>query len=422
MRLGKLVKIKHGFAFKGEHFSDRGDYILLTPGNIYPRGGLKLKGDKETFYTGNIPRGYVLAKGDLVVVMTDLTQDASILGGAMIIDKSDLYLHNQRLGLVSQTDEIDRRFLYQYLNWQFFRDQVKASSNGATVKHTSPGRIYQCRIFRPPIPTQRKIAGVLSAYDELIENNKRRIALLEKLAEEIYREWFVRLRFPGHEKTKVVKGVPSGWEIRMLGSFADEIKRGVRKKDLADDEKYVGLEHIPRRSITLKEWATADTVESNKLLFQERDILFGKIRPYLHKVALAHFSGACSSDTIVLRPKEKFYEGYLLFTVFSDTFIELATIASKGTKMPRADWGFLRKLKLTVPDEKLLKLYQGQFDPVFAQIVNLLQANELLTISRNRLLPRLISGKLPVEHLNIQFPPCMAEELSAAATMATVRG
>jgi type I restriction enzyme S subunit len=422
MRLGKLVKIKHGFAFKGEHFSDRGDYILLTPGNIYPRGGLKLKGDKETFYTGNIPRGYVLAKGDLVVVMTDLTQDASILGGAMIIDKSDLYLHNQRLGLVSQTDEIDRRFLYQYLNWQFFRDQVKASSNGATVKHTSPGRIYQCRIFRPPIPTQRKIAGVLSAYDELIENNKRRIALLEKLAEEIYREWFVRLRFPGHEKTKVVKGVPSGWEIRMLGSFADEIKRGVRKKDLADDEKYVRLEHIPRRSITLKEWATADTVESNKLLFQERDILFGKIRPYLHKVALAHFSGACSSDTIVLRPKEKFYEGYLLFTVFSDTFIELATIASKGTKMPRADWGFLRKLKLTVPDEKLLKLYQGQFDPVFAQIVNLLQANELLTISRNRLLPRLISGKLPVEHLNIQFPPCMAEELSAAATMATVRG
>src|SRR6266853_4277832 len=159
MRLGKLVRIKHGFAFKGEHFSDRGDYIVLTPGNVYPKGGLKLKGDKETFYTGDFPRAYILAKGDLVVVMTDLTQDASILGGAMLVDKSNLYLHNQRLGLVSHTDQIERRFLYQYFNWQFFRDQVKASSNGATVRHTSPGRIYQCRIFRPPVPTQRKIAA-----------------------------------------------------------------------------------------------------------------------------------------------------------------------------------------------------------------------------------------------------------------------
>ncbi|MBI2360229.1 MAG: restriction endonuclease subunit S, partial [Deltaproteobacteria bacterium] len=365
MRLGKLVKIKHGFAFKGEHFNDRGDYILLTPGNLYPKGGLKLKGEKETYYTGDFPRAYILAKGDLVIVMTDLTQDASILGGAMLIDRSDLYLHNQRLGLVSHTDEIDRRFLYQYFNWQFFRDQVKASSNGATVKHTSPGRIYQCRICRPPLPTQRKIAAILSAYDELIENNKRRIALLEKLAEQIYREWFVRLRFPGHQGVELVKGVPSGWGVRPLGSFASEIKQGIRKKDLADDERYLGLEHIPRRSIAIREWATADTVDSNKLLFQARDILVGKIRPYLHKVALAHFAGACSSDTIVLRPKQKIYEGYLLFTVFSDTFIELATVASKGTKMPRADWGFLKKLELAVPDEKLLERYQAQFDALF---------------------------------------------------------
>jgi type I restriction enzyme S subunit len=150
IRLGEVIKIKHGFAFKGKHFSDHGDYILLTPGNVYPKGGLKLKGDKETYYDGDFPREYVLKKGDLVVVMTDLTQEAAILGGAMLIDKSDLYLHNQRLGLVFPTEEINRRFLYQYFNWQFFRDQVKASSNGATVKHTSPGRIYQCRLHRPP--------------------------------------------------------------------------------------------------------------------------------------------------------------------------------------------------------------------------------------------------------------------------------
>lgn len=263
----------------------------------------------------------------------------------------------------------------------------------------------------PELPVQRKIAAVLTTYDKLIENNQRRIALLEKIAEEIYREWFVRLRFPGYEKVKFVKGVPQGWEARTLSSFASEIKKGVKKKNLSDDEKYIGLEHIPRRSISIKEWAAADSVDSDKLLFQEGDILFCKIRPYLHKVALSHVAGACSSDTIVIRPKSKIYEGYLLFTVFSDTFIELATIASKGTKMPRADWGFLKKLELAVPNTQLLETYQAQFDTLFSQIVNLLKANEALVTSRDLLFPRLISGKLSVEHLDIQFPPGMEESV-----------
>ena len=308
----------------------------------------------------------------------------------------------------------DQSFLFYLTKCDLIWKSAVNSMVGASGRQRADATFLKklwIKIPKPPI--QRKIAAVLSAYDELIDNNKRRIALLEKLTEEIYREWFVRLRFPGHEKVKVIKGVPNDWEVRTLGSFASEIKRGVKKRDLADDEKYVGLEHIPRRSIALKDWATGDTVDSNKLLFQDRDILFSKIRPYLHKVALAHFSGACSSDTIVIRPKEKLYEGYLMFTVFSDTFIELATVASKGTKMPRADWGFLRKLELAVPNKKLLELYQVQFDSVFAQIVNLLRANELLTNCRDRFLPRLISGKLSVENLDIQFPPGMAKELNA---------
>ncbi len=290
---------------------------------------------------------------------------------------------------------------------------------GASNPTLNRNHIHKIRIVFPnSVETQRRIAAILSSYDDLIENNKRRISLLEKLAKEIYREWIVRFRFPGHEKLKIVRGVPSGWEVRTLGSLANEIKKGIRKKDLADVEKYIGLEHISRRSIALNEWAAAATVDSNKLLFQARDILFGKIRPYLHKVALAHFPGACSSDTIVIRPKEKIYEGYLLFTIFSDTFIELATVASKGTKMPRADWGFLKKLELAVPNEKLLKTYQAQFDPLFSQIVNLLRANESLGISRERLLPRLISGKLSVGNLDIQFPPSLRDELKATAPAA----
>ena len=264
----------------------------------------------------------------------------------------------------------------------------------------------------PDLITQRRIAAILSAYDNLIELNNRRILLLEKLAQGVYREWFVRFRFPGHEDVEIRKGIPCGWEVRELGTFAREIKRTVKKKDLPDEERYIGLEHIPRRSIAIKEWSTADSISSNKLRFQAGDILFGEIRPYLHKVGLAHFSGACSSDTIVIRPTEKSLLGYLLFTVFSETFVELATVASKGTKMPRADWGFLRRLKVPIPNDELLESYQRIFKPIISKIAALLKSNEMLRSSRDLLLPRLISGRLAVEELAIQFPPSMIRNLN----------
>ncbi len=102
-----------------------------------------------------------------------------------------------------------------------------------------------------------------------------------------------------------------------------------------------------------------------------------------------------------------------MFTVFSNTFIDLATVASKGTKMPRADWGFLKKLELAVPEDTLLERYQSQFEAIFSQIVNLLRSNELLILSRDRLLPRLLSGRLSVKELEIKFPSSMATKLGA---------
>ena len=126
--------------------------------------------------------------------------------------------------------------------------------------------------------------------------------------------------------------------------------------------------------------------------------------PYLHKLGLAHFSGACSTDTIVIRPIERLLEGYLLLTFFSESFIDLATTSAKGTKMPRVDWDFLKKAKILRPDKKLLILFQASFSILFDQIQFCLKRSGLLKQSRDLLLPRLISGKLDVEALNITFP------------------
>ena len=115
----------------------------------------------------------------------------------------------------------------------------------------------------PPIDVQRRIADILSTYDDLIENNRRRIALLEEAARQLYREWFVRLRFPGHEHSAISNGVPDGWERKVLGELCEEIRDSVSPGTLEPDTPYIGLEHMPRRSIALSEWGTAEDVTSS---------------------------------------------------------------------------------------------------------------------------------------------------------------
>lgn len=423
MHLGQLVKIKHGFAFKGEQFSDHGDFILLTPGNVYPKGGLKLKGDRETYYSGDFPRSYVLTKGDLIVVMTDLTQDASILGGAMVIDESNRYLHNQRLGLVSHTDEIDRHFLYQYLNWQFFRDQVKASSSGATVKHTSPGRIYRCRIFRPPIPIQRKIAAVLSAYDELIENNKRRIALLEKLAEEIYREWFVRLRFPGHEKTNKSKGIPDGWQVKKIGELVrTQYGYTASAESSGPGPKFLRITDIVPPSIDweLVPHCTIEEANEEKYLLHEGDIVVartGATVGYAKRMNKTHPRAVFASYLVRLIPNNKSDAIFLGLSVERDAFKDFISMFVSGAAQPQANATTMSLFPVLHPPEPLLEEFNRIVEPILDQKAILLDQVAQLSRTRDLLLPRLISGKLCVENLDIQFPPGMDEELNAEPTI-----
>ena len=315
----------------------------------------------------------------------------------------------QRTYIIEPIDINKLYIRYVYYALRPFLKQFEQSATGVTTKFLTLGIMNNLYIPLPSPSIQKKIAAVLSAYDDLIENNNRRIAILEKMAEEIYREWFVRMRFPGHEKVKFHKGVPEGWELTKIEKLCDEKRIGIKLKNVEYNTKYIGLEHLPRKSISIKDSDTVESIQSDKLLFKDRDILFCKIRPYLHKVALAHFAGACSTDTIIIRPKKVEYEGLILFTVFSTTFIELATASAKGTKMPRADWDFLKKLEILLPSNNILATFQTQFDSYFALICNYLNGNERLKQSRNLLLSRLLSGKLSVENLGIKFPPGMEE-------------
>ncbi len=291
-------------------------------------------------------------------------------------------------------------YLHYYLGQPTVTGWIANQAVGATLPNLNTGILRSVAVTYPPLPTQRKIASILSAYDDLIENNTRRIAILEQMAQALYREWFVQFRFPGHEQVRLLESslgpIPEGWQLKSLSDIAQEVRRGINPDQCEPHTPYIGLEHLPRKSITLTDWGEAREVQSTKLLFKKGDILFGKIRPYFHKVGVAPLDGVCSSDAIVIRPRKPAYFAIVLCCVSSDDFVSHATQTSQGTKMPRANWDVLIKYPVLIPPPFFLDQFNGFVGGVVDQLQNLLLRNNNLHRTRDLLLPKLISGEIDV--------------------------
>jgi type I restriction enzyme S subunit len=294
-------------------------------------------------------------------------------------------------------DGIDNGFLYYSFLLKGRAGAFSGLFTGSTIKHFPREKLVQLEIEFPPLPVQERIASILSAYDDLIENNRRRMALLEESARLLYREWFVRLRYPGHEHTHIVNGVPVGWRKVTLGDICTDTREMVSPESLEPDTPYIGLEHMPRRSISLSDWGTAEEVTSSKLRFNTGDILFGKIRPYFHKVGIAFTDGVVSSDAFVIRPTTDNLKSFVLMTVSSDDFVADTSQAMKeGSKMPRADWKQMIQFPVMVPPPGLLEEFSETIEAITEQLSNLSFQNQKLRTARDLLLPKLMSGEIEV--------------------------
>lgn len=299
---------------------------------------------------------------------------------------------------------VDPRFLLYLVGSPQFISYATSVSSGTRMPRTNwnVAAEFECAI--PDLDTQRKIGSILSAYDDLIENNLRRIAILEEIAQAIYREWFVEFRYPGHRSVKIGGStqcdMPTGWVEATVGDIAEETRQSVDPCKLDPATPYVGLAHIPRRSIALCDWSRAYEVQSTKLCFQKGDILFGKIRPYFHKVAVAPVDGVCSSDTIVIRPTKPEYYYLVLCCVSSDEFVAYSVqTSSPGTKMPRANWELMRAFPIAIPSASLLKRFNDVIGNLMDLICHLVLSTRTLRLTRDLLLPRLISGELDVSDI-----------------------
>lgn len=271
--------------------------------------------------------------------------------------------------------------------------------------------LHRIRVDFPKKKTQQKIASILSAYDELIENNSQRIKLLEQMAEEIYKEWFVRLRFPGYKETKIVDGVPEGWERKRLKEVTSLIARGITPKyDENGESIVINQKCIRGGKVTLKQ----ARLQSKKIP-KERNVKLGDIlvnstgEGTLGRVGqLNKQLNNITVDThvTIVRPTHEVDQGFLgHFMLSSQVLIERLALGSTGqTELNRTDLGNLR---LIYPTEGLREKFLEHVNPMRNQAELLAEKNELLQKTRDLLLPRLISGKLSVAYLPEQEPELM---------------
>jgi type I restriction enzyme S subunit len=282
----------------------------------------------------------------------------------------------------------DRRFVYYFLKTLHLENFDTGSSNPTLNRN----HVHKIKVIFPRnIDTQKRIAAILSAYDELIANNQRRIELLEKMAEEIYREWFVRLRFPGHKKVKFVKGVPDGWEIKKLGAVL-ELCYG---KALKDGDRVPGEFHV---------YGSSGVVGThNEALVKTPSLVVGR----KGNVGSVYWpdGGFFPIDTVYF-VKSELPNSFLYFLLRSMNFI------NNDSAVPGLNRSQAYSNLFFFPPVQLIKKYAEIADSQFEMKRFLTSQNKNLIETRDKLLPRLISGKISVENLDIHFPPGM-EETSA---------
>jgi len=195
MPLAELCDVKHGYAFDGRFFSSQGDYVLLTPGNFYEHGGYRDRGEKQKYFIGDIPKEYVLNKGDLLVAMTE--QATGLLGSPILVPESGKFLHNQRLGLVRRKTETPwtNEFFFHVFNTRHVRSEIQSSASGVKVRHTSPSKIGNILVSFPgSLDEQRKIVNRLTSLTEEIQRLTRiyeyKLAALEELKASLLHQAF----------------------------------------------------------------------------------------------------------------------------------------------------------------------------------------------------------------------------------------
>lgn len=332
--------------------------------------------------------------------------------GVISYCKTDYWPHNTVLYVTDFLGN-DPRFAYYFLR----QLNLRRFDSGSAQASLNRNYIYPISIRIPRPNEQRAIANILGALDDKIELNQRMNETLEEIARALFNSWFVDFDpvrakaggrnvdlpqsivglFPDSFDESEFGQIPTGWHMGSVGDVAEHLRRGIQPIEIDETTPYIALDNMPRRCISLSEWGTAEGLESGKFEFRRGEILFGKLRPYFHKVGVAPVDGICSTDIVVVAPRSEVWFGFVLGHISSDAFVEHTNAGSTGTKMPRTSWGEMARFRVAVPPEDVAKAFNVQIRSKIERLLNSIHENHSLVSLRDTLLPKLISGELRVK-------------------------
>jgi type I restriction enzyme S subunit len=414
--LGELISIKHGYAFKGDFFSDiPTEYILLTPGNFNIGGGFK--DEKIKYYNGGFPEEYILNPGDIIITMTDLSKSGDTLGySAKIPNRNKNFLHNQRLGLVQiKSDKADSDFIYWLLRTKNYQKTIVNSASGSTVRHTSPSKIQEYIFSLPPIEEQKQIADILSCLDNKIDNLRRQNETLEKIAQTLFKHWFIDFEFPNDEGkpykssggamvASELGDIPEGWRVGKLGEEVETVGGGTPSTtepsywEDGDIYWYSPTDLTKSKTIfsldTSKKITKLGLDKSSARLFPKYSILMTS-RATIGEVTI-NTNYACTNQGFITLIPNSLFDTFYLFCWLKTQLTKVNLLAS-GSTFPELSKSDFRNFDFLIPSNHLVLGFRELLNPLFLRIETNTKQIQTLTKTRDTLLPKLMSGQIRVK-------------------------
>lgn len=314
----------------------------------------------------------------------------------------------QRTYVITPKDgaRLNTRFLYYAMRPSL--EHLKSISTGAATKFLTLTILNGLRLSFPIESIQRKIAGVLSAYDDLIENNTRRIAILEAMAQAIYREWFVNFRFPGHEKVKLVDSplgkIPEGWKVTTLGEVADVNALSIKKGKEPEEVNYVDIASVSTGTIDeIRLLPFSEAPGRARRIVRHGDLIWSTVRPNRksYSLILNPLPNMIASTGFAVISGTRAPFSYLYHALTTEDFVGYLVNHATGSAYPAVNSGDFEKATILVPAQNVLAAFHEITEPMFLAQHCMAEKNKKLRQTRDLLLPKLISGQLDVEELEI---------------------
>ncbi|AZB91103.1 restriction endonuclease subunit S [Acinetobacter pittii] len=319
-----------------------------------------------------------VVKGDIL-----LTSEAPS-GQVYLWNSDEKIVLGQRLFALRTNDEVYNKYLKYYLQSEIGQAEVFRNNSGSTVAGISAKTFKNIIVKYPGYSEQVKIGDFLANLDDKISLNNKIMNVIQDFITQTY--WNLVSKNRAEDSISKCK----------LGDLVTLQTENIHPSNLDEVIPYVGLEHISKKNMFLMEYGTSDQANSTKAKFEKYDILLGKIRPYLHKVCITFFSGITSTDSIVIRAKNKKNLCIILNNVFSDIFIDLAVKSSSGSKMPRADWNTLKDYEIELPNSNELDKYNLLFYKFLELCEIYSNENIQLKVLRDRTLSLFMSGQISI--------------------------